>query len=353
MNLKRNQKLKHGEKQELFTEMHTLLNAGLDFTRMFEVLTNEVENPLPRAGFLKEIYISIVQGDSLYTAMLKSGAFSILDCSTIRIGENTGHLEYTLSFLAEYYRKKEEQRKAVISAVAYPLVVLCFAIVVLAFMMLVIIPMFSQVYYRMGQELPDLTRRVISLSERVPQIIIALLIISACLVMFLPFYKDSPSVMKLRSYITLRFPYIGKTVKLEMQGNFCRMMSLLSSTGVPMLDALELVSDSMQLHDYKSAFEDIRRNVKCGSSLSDSLSAFPALFGNKVCMMIRVGEESNRLSDMFTKAGNLLSESLDYHLKKLATYIEPVLILLVGAIVAVILISMYLPMFKMGMTMTS
>ena len=173
MNLKRNQKLKHGEKQELFTEMHTLLNAGLDFTRMFEVLTNEVENPLPRAGFLKEIYISIVQGDSLYTAMLKSGAFSILDCSTIRIGENTGHLEYTLSFLAEYYRKKEEQRKAVISAMAYPLVVLCFAIIVLAFMMLVIIPMFSQVYYRMGQELPDLTRRVISLSERFPQIIIA------------------------------------------------------------------------------------------------------------------------------------------------------------------------------------
>ncbi len=70
-------------------------------------------------------------------------------------------------------------------------------------------------------------------------------------------------------------------------------------------------------------------------------------------MMVRVGEESNRLSDMFTKAGNLLSESLDYHLKKLATYIEPVLILIVGAIVAVILISMYLPMFKMGMTMTS
>lgn len=353
MRQSKGKRLCSAEKQELFSEMCTLLDAGLDFTRMFEVLTGDGEAPAYRTGILKEIYACVVGGDSLHDAMSKSGMFPEMDCSTVRIGESTGRLGFALAFLSDYYRKKEAQRKAIMSAVGYPLVVLCFAFVVLTFMMLVVIPMFSQVYYRMGQELPVLTRHVIAFSERFPLVAVVISVLSGAAAILFPLCRDTPAVMRLKSDAILHMPFVGRVARLEAQSNFCRMMSLLSGAGVPMLDALDMVSGSLALYGYRAALAEVLGNVRYGRSLADSLSAFPDLFGSKVCMMVRVGEESNRLPEMFSKAGDTLSESLDYSLKSLAAYIEPLLILIIGTIVSVILVSMYLPMFKMGAVITA
>lgn len=353
MKKKGSRPLKANEKQELFTEMYTLLDAGLDFSGMFGILSDGNGGRGSSRAFLKDIYADIVKGGELHEAMEKTGLFSAMDCNVVRIGESSGRLEYTLDFLAGYYLKKEARRKTVRTATGYPLTVLCFAVVVLIFMMTVIIPMFGQIYERMGQELPALTGYIIGISESFPAFLAAASFMSVTLLVLYRLWKDRLPVLKARSLIMLKTPLAGDIVRLEVQSTFCKMMSLLSMSGIPILDALEMVSSAMPLYDYGTAISDISQRVRYGDSLSGSLSRYPGLFCDKLRVMVRVGEECNRLPDMFSRAGDILSDSLDYKLKNIGTYIEPALILFVGLIVSVILISMYLPMFRMGLVITA
>ena len=157
--------LKDARKEAIFAELHSLLGSGLDFSRSFSLLI-EGERDAQTKALLAGLYRSVVRGEALARAFERSGRFAPLDCGVLRIGEQTGRLDEALAFLADYYRKRIAQRRTVSGAVSYPLIILFTAIVVVIFMVLVIVPMFEQVYSRMGGELPAMTRRIISLSDR-------------------------------------------------------------------------------------------------------------------------------------------------------------------------------------------
>ena len=160
-------KITDARREVLYAELHALLTAGLDFSHAFALLT-EGERDVRVKGLLERLYSGVVGGAALWQAMERSGSFRPLDCGVVRIGEQTGRLPETLDFLREYYRKRAAQRKMLSSAVSYPLVILSTAVVVVAFMLAVIVPMFEQVYARMGGELPALTRWIIALSKSFP-----------------------------------------------------------------------------------------------------------------------------------------------------------------------------------------
>lgn len=335
-------------KQELFAQMHILLDAGLDMSRMFEILLDEYKGRKEH-DLLSILFNDIVGGSTLKEAMLQSGEFNVLDFNVAGVGEASGRLAYTMRFLSEYYMKKVSQSKALRSALSYPFMILCFAVVVLAFMLIVIVPTFSQVYSRMGGELPALTQVLIRMSSNAPVVLTVSAIVLSSIFAFCWSQRKTDGFQRIRSSLLMSVPLISGIAKSDAQCTFCRLMYLLASSGVSMLDSLDMVSRSMTISHYREAIMEISDKVRCGAPLSSCMSDYPLLFTGRLTSLIRVGEESNRLADMFGRSADLLSENIDSSFKSLSTYIEPLMVTLVGGIVAIILIAMYLPMFRIGM----
>lgn len=335
------------KKEMLFSEFHSLLSAGLDFSRSFQLLISAEDNK-QIVALLKILYNDIVLGMSLWQALDRSGSFSALDSGVIRIGEQTGKLVDSLAFLTNYYHKKIEQRRMVSSAISYPIVILCTAIVVVIFMLAVIVPMFEQVYSRMGGELPSITQLIISISKKFPTISIFALIIGLTITAILYIFRDNEIVKSKLASIALRTPIIGAIIVQNHQANFCKLLHLLTSSGVPLLYGINMLPSIITFYPYQHSFDGICRGLNRGELFADNLEKYPKLYDKKLTILIRVGEQTNRLSEMLARQGDDLSKSLEYKLRQLGNLLEPLLIMFVGVIVAVILISMYLPMFKLG-----
>lgn len=346
----KNNSLSDARREVFYAELHALLTAGLDFSHAFSLLI-EGERDTPMKRLVERLYAAVVGGASLAQAMERSGAFRELDCGVVRIGEQTGRLSDTLEFLSEYYRKRAGQRRMVLSAVSYPAVILCTAVAVVAFMLAVIVPMFEQVYARMGGELPALTRRIISLSKALPAY--AAVLSAAVFAFGLAYYpnRNRPKVRAARARVLLRLPLAGGLVRRSCQAQCCKLLCLLARSGVPLLTGLGMLRDAIGFHPYRESFASMGRTLEEGGAFWQALARFPSLYDRKLVALVRVGEETNRLPDMLHREGDALTEELNYRIKRLGNLLEPALILLVGLLVAVILISMYLPMFRLGVIM--
>lgn len=334
-------------KSQLFAQMHNLLDAGLDMSGMFGILLAEYKDDKDIL-VVKKLYNDMVNGKSFKASMEEMPCFSDLDASIVWTGEASGKLAYTLGFLSEYYSKKEKQKKMISSSMSYPIMILSFAVVVLIFMLLVIVPTFSQVYVRMGGELPVLTRIVLDLSKEAPKVLVALLVMISGLYILYRRTRTSSEFVRLKSYFLMNMPVLGKIARLDAQCSFCRLMTLLNDAGVSITDSIEIVASSLGNHHYKIALKSCALGIRIGKSLSQTLLCYPDMFSNRIVTMIRVGEETHRMGQMFAKSADMLTDELDYSIKKLITCIEPMMVLAVGGIVALILISMYLPMFRLG-----
>lgn len=342
--------LRESRKEALFSELHSLLSSGLDFSRSFELLIDGESDPGTKS-LLRELYGSVVRGDALWTAIGRCGRFTPLDSGVVRIGEETGRLEESLSFLSGYYRKRTEQRRMVGSAVSYPLVILCTAVAVVIFMVLVIVPMFEQVYSRMGGELPALTRWIISLSKSFPAYLCAFVLAGAVLAFVWLSFRDAVPLRRSVAALLLHLPLCGDILRKNYQSRFCKLLYLLAGSGVPLLHGIGMLADILTFYPYQQAFGSICAGLERGEPFAGSLARFPGLFDKKLVTLLRVGEETNRLPEMLRKQGDDLARELEFRLKNLGNLLEPLLVLMVGALVALILIAMYLPMFRLGNVM--
>ena len=342
--------IKDTDKSAFFEELKILLDAGLDFSRAFSILISGCIDQSVR-NLLQKLYDDVVGGMSLADAMIRSKVFSTFDSGVVQIGEQTGRLQNALAFLHDYYSERSAQRKMILSAVSYPIVILCIAVVVVSFMLTVIVPMFEQVYSRMGGELPIITQWVVSMSRSLPNFALRAMIITVVLGILYWRYKKTDTVRSASATMLLHIPIIGNIIRKYYQTQFCQLLYLLISSGIQLTDAIDELSYVIVFYPYNRSLFDIRRNIERGCSLADSVSTYESLYGSRLTAMLRVGEETNRLADMMSNQGNILSEELKYNIRKLGTAIEPILILLVGFMVAVILIAMYMPMFNLGSVM--
>lgn len=340
-------KINDTRKEVFFTELHALLIAGLDFSHAFALLIESEREPRMKR-LLETLYRDVVGGAALCEAMQRCGEFRPLDCGVVRIGEQTGRLAESLDFLHDYYTKRTAQKKMVSSAVSYPLVILCTAVAVVAFMLAVIVPMFEQVYSRMGGELPALTRWIIAFSKSFPRFALLFALVAAAAGSLLYYYRKQEWLQARLAALLLGLPVVSQIVKHHYQAHFCKLLYLLVSSGVPLLDSIGMLADVIVFYPYRKSFARICTGLEHGQLLSTGTGAFPQLYDRKLVSLIRVGEETNRLPDMLSRQGTALSAELEHRIRRMGSLLEPVLILLVGMLVAVILISMYLPMFRLG-----
>lgn len=335
------------KKEMLFSELHSLLISGLDFSRAFGMLIDSETDKNLRMT-LEEIYESVIRGKNLGKAFDGSGRFSNLDSGVITIGEETGKLCEALSFLASYYASKVSQKRMIMGAVSYPIIIISVAMIVLVFMILVIVPMFEQVYARMGGEMPGITQFIITLSKNFHYHLFAVLAVVAVCWFLLSVYGKTERVEELKSKLILNTPMLGMFMRKSTQARFCNLLFLLYSSGVPLLRAINMLKDIITFYPYRKSFGNICEGLNAGESIADVMERYPAIYDKKLIVLIRVGEQTNRLGQMLQKQGEDITQELNHKLKGIGSTLEPILILFVGAIVALILIAMYMPMFMIG-----
>jgi type IV pilus assembly protein PilC len=347
MNSITNRRISDAKKEIIFSEFASLISSGLDFSRAF-ILLIDGEQSKKTKKLLRRIYECVVSGMLLWQAMQKSGEFTNLDSGVVHIGEETGRLSEVLNFLSTYYRNKIQQKRIVMSAIRYPIIVLCTALIVVVFMLSVIVPMFEQVYLRMGGELPGLTKWIISVSKSFPTyaIIIGTIIIAVTGLLY--YYRNRKSVRAFMASITLHTPILSGITKRTNQMHFCKLLNLVIESGVPLLNGIDMLKGVITLYPYQQSFDTMSIGVRHGELLSTNMAKFPKLYNNKLIAMVRVGEETNKMPAMFARQGDELTKELEFNLQKIGALLEPSLIIFVGILVAVILISMYMPMFKLG-----
>jgi type IV pilus assembly protein PilC len=294
------------------------------------------------------VYDRIIAGESFASALEVQKEFTSYEYFSIKIGEETGSLSKVTELLAYYYERKNETKKNIISALTYPIIILSTAGLVVLFMLRYVVPMFEDIFKRQNVELPYITKIIINISFFLRNY--ALVIIGSVLVIITLFFILNKKLwfVKARQRLLLKIPFLNKFIKLIYISQLFQALSMLSTAKLPMLYALELITDMIPFYPLKSILEQIKTDIKKGDSLSNSMKKFDGFFEKSTIALLVVAEETNKTEFIFSKLNKQFEQKVMRQSKTLTTVLEPVIIVLVGFIVGVILVSMYLPMFKLS-----
>ncbi len=328
-------------------QLATMINAGLPIVRALYVLSEQTENPR-----LKEVVVAVRKdveaGSSLSEALEKHpGAFSRLYVEMVKAGEIGGLLDGILLRIADQLEKDQDLRRKVRSAMTYPVVVLVLAILAASFMLVFIVPVFAGMFQDLGGTLPLPTRICMLLSNILTSVWGIFVYVTIAVGVYLFFrWKKTENGRKSWGRIVLKIPArIGDVVHKVVLARFARTLGTLNAAGVPILQAIEITATSSGNWMVENALIKCRDAIREGIPIYKPLEDEP-VFPPMVTRMIAVGEETGDLDGMLTKIAEFYESEVDAAVKALTSIIEPLMIVVVGAIVGAIVISMYLPMFR-------
>ncbi len=345
--LENSAKIKTRDKSVFTRQFATMINAGLAVLRALYILEEQTENPR-----LKKVLAMVRQdveaGMPLSDAMERYPiAFDRLYVSMVRAGEASGSLDATLDRLAEQLEKDDNIKRTIKSAMAYPLILLIFALGVAAGMLMFIIPIFAGMYADLGGELPSLTRMMMTLSGLLkgywfiifPGIILAVWGVKKL--------KKTEQGTRSWDRVKLKLPMkLGPVIQKLAVARFTRTLATLVGSGVPILQAIEITGKTSGNTVIEDCMLEVKESVRTGESIAKPLSRMP-VFPAMVTHMISIGEETGALDTMLNKVADFYESEVDAAVKGLTSIIEPIMMLFIGGIVGVIVISMYLPLFNM------
>jgi type IV pilus assembly protein PilC len=325
----------------------TMVNSGLSMLRCLYILEEQTENK-KLAGVIGQIKDDVEAGISLSDALEKHPkVFSKLYVSMVRAGELGGILDEVLNRLAQQLEKDDSIRRAVKSAMVYPILIASFAIVVLMGMVLFLIPIFAGMYNDLGGKLPALTRVMVSLSNVVKGDWFIVFPGIIGVIWGIRYLKRTPQGTANWDRAKLHIPMgIGEIIRKLAVARFSRTLGTLITSGVPILQALEITGQASGNTVIENAMTNVQTSVKEGQSITAPLekaSVFPAM----VTQMIAVGEETGSLDAMLGKIADFYEDEVNASVKALTSILEPIMMVGVGAIVGLVVISMYLPIFNM------
>ncbi|MFN7960881.1 MAG: type II secretion system F family protein [Thermoanaerobaculia bacterium] len=330
----------------IFTrQFSVMLDAGLPLVQCLEILGDQEENKV-FAGMIRQVRSDVESGASLADAMRKHPkAFDNLYTNMIAAGEAGGILDVILRRLATYIEKVVKLRQQVKSALIYPVTVILIAIGVVFVILKWVIPVFAQLFTAAGGEMPFLTKMVVGASRFVGNYSLFMFAALAGLTVLFLNWKKTEAGRKAFDAFLLKIPIIGGLLRKVAVARFCRTLSTLTASGVPILDGLEITAKTSGNAVIEDAVMAVRKSVEEGKSISEPLAAtkvFPAM----VVQMINVGEQTGALDQMLSKIADFYEEEVDTAVAGLMKLIEPLLITVLGGIIGMIVTSMYLPLYK-------
>ncbi|WMJ72547.1 type II secretion system F family protein [Cytophagaceae bacterium ABcell3] len=339
-------KLSDKKKEAFFHELALLLEAGIDIKTALELILDSTSNKKDK-GIFNAIKESVIRGNTLSEALASKKVFSDYELFSIEIGEETGKLVKVLDELAKYYKTRIKQKRQAVSALTYPVIVFSTSMGVTVFMLNVIVPMFADVFSRFGGELPYITQLVMDASDLFGTYFFPTFLVIGSVVAFLYMNRNKAWFKKSSSRVILKVPVLGELVRKIYLARFCNTLHLLISAKIPLLRSLNLVRQMISFYPLETALVHVEGKILHGAPLHEALQEFP-VFHKRMVSLIKVGEEVNRLEEFFGRISLQYEEDIEHQSKVLTTVIEPLMMIFLGFIVGIILVAMYLPMFKMN-----
>jgi type IV pilus assembly protein PilC len=328
-------------------QFSTMIDAGLPIIQCLDILYAQNDNKTFKK-MLKDVKSNVESGQTLAEAMRKyPRQFDDLFVNMISAGEAGGILDMILRRLSAYLEKAAKLKAKIKGGMTYPLVTIVIAIVVVAIIMVFVIPVFEEMFSGMGSALPAATQIVVNLSRAVKSNIFY--IIGATIIFlfaFRRFYRTEKGKVLMDDFV-LKVPLFGDLIRKAAVAKFTRTTGTMLSSGVAILDALEIVAKTAGNKTIEKAVYDTRTAIAEGRTMSDPL-AESGVFPSMVCQMIAVGESTGALDAMLTKIADFYEEEVDQAVENLTSLIEPFMIVFLGVVIGGLVVSMYLPIFKMA-----
>jgi type IV pilus assembly protein PilC len=325
-------------------QFSVMLDAGLPLVQCLEILGEQEENKKFQQ-IIQHTRADVESGSSLHEAMSKHpAAFDNLFVNMVAAGEAGGILDVILQRLSTYLEKSVKLKAQVKSALIYPTTIIAIAVIVVWIILWKVIPVFAQLFAGLGGDLPYLTKMVVAASKFVGRFSIPIIILLIIGFSALRAYYKTHGGRRVLDGLLLKLPVLGMLLRKIAVARFCRTLSTLTSSGVPILDGLEITAKTAGNAIIEDAIMAVRRSVEEGRTTSDPLretKVFPAM----VVQMINVGEQTGALDQMLSKIADFYEEEVDVAVAGLVKLLEPLMIVVLGGIVGVIVTAMYLPLY--------
>jgi type IV pilus assembly protein PilC len=333
----------------IFTrQLATMMKAGVPLLQSFDIVGRGNANASV-TKLLNDVRLDVETGTSLSAAFRKYPLyFDNLYCNLVEAGEQAGILESLLDRLAVYMEKTEAIKSKIKSALMYPISVMVVAFVVVAVIMIFVIPAFKEVFTSFGADLPAPTLVVIAMSEFfVKWWWLIFGGIFGGLYFFMQAWRRSEKVQHFMDRLMLKLPIFGDLVFKSVIARWTRTLATMFAAGVPLVEALDSVGGASGNSVYAMATAKIQQEVSTGTSLTAAMTN-ASVFPSMVLQMCAIGEESGSIDHMLGKAADFYEAEVDDMVAGLSSLMEPIIIVLLGGIIGGIVVSMYLPIFKLG-----
>ena len=333
----------------LFThQLSSMIEAGMPILMSLNILWREIDHPKMQV-VISQIRNRLSEGKSLSEATEEfPDVFPVMYRALLKVAETGGGLAIVLKKLTQYLEKQREFITKIKRALTYPLIVIGVAVVVVILMLTLVVPTFQRVFRMINIELPFLTQLVINISKimRTFYFWLAFIGIIALFVFVYKRLRKNPKTALAIDRLKLKLPVMGRIFYLASLGRFTRSLSLLVGGGLPIAESMDIASQTAVNKEIESSLDWAKRRIVEGVALNEALretKTFPAI----LVEMIAVGEQSGTLAEMLEKVAIHFEEELDSRISRFLTMLEPLLIVFVGGIVVFILLSIYLPIFKL------
>jgi type IV pilus assembly protein PilC len=328
-------------------QFSVMIDAGLPLVQCLEILSSQQENKTFQK-VLTGTRSAVESGSTLSTAMKQyPKVFDALYSNMVEAGETGGILDTILQRLSTYIEKNVKLQRAVKSAMVYPIGVLTIAAGVIILLLWKVVPVFANLFAGMGVDLPLPTKIVIALSHFVGSIFGLLIVVGAvAIIVGLKVWYGTPQGRLAIDTVILKLPVLGMLMRKIAVGRFTRTLGTLISSGVPILEGLDITAKTSGNAVVERALNKVRKSLEEGKSLTEPLKE-SEVFPGMVTQMIAVGEQTGAMDAMLQKIADFYEEEVDAAVKDLLTALEPIMIVFLGTVVGGVVISMYLPLFSL------
>jgi type IV pilus assembly protein PilC len=323
----------------------TMINSGLSMLRSLSILEEQQPNKALRE-ILTEVRLEVESGSALSNSMARHpDIFPPLMVNMIRAGEVGGFLDKVLVQIADNYEAEVRLRGKVKSAMTYPVVVLIMAIVMSIGMLLFIVPTFAGLFTSLGGSLPAPTQMLVNLSNFLKVAIVPIVILLVIGMVVWGRVKHTARVRNFVDPLKLKMPVFGNLFRKIALARFCRNLGTMLTSGVPILQSLDIVADTSGNVVIANAVRDVQESVRNGESLTEPLSHHD-VFPSMVTQMLAVGEDTGALDTMLHKISDFYDQEVEATTEQLTALIEPLMIAVLGGLVGSMIIALYMPIFK-------
>jgi type IV pilus assembly protein PilC len=332
----------------VFTQQFaTLIRAGVPILECLDILGTEAENSAWQP-VVSRICADVEQGALLAEALGRFPTiFHEFYRNMVEVGESTGQLDESLSQLAVYLEKQAQLRAKIVSALAYPALLVTVALTVLVFLLVWVVPLFSGLFQEYGESLPWLTQIVIHLADSLREHIILFVGLTGSLVVGSRLLLSNMKSRQIIDGVILRFPLFGEIFRKSATVRFARTLGFLVRRGVPLLTGLSVAATVTGNTVIEHSLKRVVTEVQDGKPLSETLRT-SGKFPPMVTQMIKVGESTGSLDTMLEKIADLFEQEVDRAVATLTSLLEPCVIVVVGGGIALVVVAMYLPIFSIG-----